>query len=85
MNWWFYLHDNQRSFFSSTDGIERFIVRKYPLGAFGKTFSADSYKIVENQEPIFKIYIYNISKNAVFQVQILRLKYDFNDKGTYCV
>ena len=49
-------------------GVERFVVKRYLLGSYDRSFSAETYSTIANVEPVFKIYIYNISKNCGFQV-----------------
>ena len=43
-------------------------MKKFILGAYGKKFSAENFKIRKHVGPIFKIYLYNISRNTGFKV-----------------
>jgi len=56
------------NFSYTLSGVERFVVKRYRLGSYSRSFSAETYKAIANVEPTFKVYIYNISKNCGFQV-----------------
>eukprot|EP00795_Rhopilema_esculentum_P012202 gene12202-2824_t len=58
----------------TTDGKEVFVVKKFVLGAYGKKFSAENFKIRRHVGPIFKIYLYNISRNTGFKRRRVELQ-----------
>ncbi len=54
--------------FSFIDGHESFVVKDFLLGSYERSFPAEKYKFVAQKSPLFRVYLYNWSKNTEYTV-----------------